>query len=442
MLEPIAAEFRSRGLSIQWSEDVFHEARGIGIYACHANLFFDFEQGGRLSPRTDFSVVLLHDLNQDNAAGGRSYFANDRWDVFDLGVVPGPSWMAAVRDAEGSGILMPRLGVVEGGWPPLDAALAEAATKARKSPPAKTSVDQNQPIRCLVACSWYERSILDDLLAVVDAEEIAIVLKLADPPPPVSEQNPWKGILQAACREYELARDHADAYDSVTLAPPGASISELLSGVDLVISNGSSIMFEGLLWEVPGICVRDWVHPTGERGVDESQPYAAMPGLYNATLSDLPLVIDLALTEQSHRLATRSGEILVRRELRGRGLQELCQFILDASDDPDAEYAQPTNESSQVRRRTSVIADYQDQLRLELSLEHAEERAREQAAREQAAREQAAREQAAREQAAEVQRQREELEAALANANRSIEQLQRRLPDRIVAKLRQWKGGV
>jgi len=274
VLRPLASEFESRGFKATWTNDLWYQAP-VGIFAVHTNHFWNFETGVLRRPRCDFSAILLHDLGQDNGNGGYDYFSVDPWHFFDLGFVPGPSWIAKVLEAKSRGIALPRLGVIEGGWPPL-----------LERPPELSSRAHDRR-RLLLATSWTRREHLDGTLRALGARPYDVTVKLADPNVNIADDSPWVDVLMEAQAEKRWIREHPPQDRRLTIAPIGASIGDLLAAADIVISNGSSIAYEGLLWGRPAVCVTDWGHPSGPSGLELVDPPCGGAGMIPTRLDCL-----------------------------------------------------------------------------------------------------------------------------------------------------------
>ena len=116
VLEPIGAELERRGAEVRATAD-FDEPADVGLYSCHPSRFFDDVSARWRRPATGCSVQSLHDLA---IHGDAQYFTRESWHMFDLGLLPGPSWANAWARARAAGIRGPVLGMRTVGWPKMD----------------------------------------------------------------------------------------------------------------------------------------------------------------------------------------------------------------------------------------------------------------------------------------------------------------------------------
>jgi hypothetical protein len=114
------------------------------------------------------------------------------------------------------------------------------------------------------------------------------------------------------------------------LAPDDEDIFALLSLCDVVLSNGSNVLFEGLLLDKPGVVVTDWHHPAGGRGEFETSPRVEFPGLLNGPTEAIRALTRTALSAAFQPLAAMGASQLVRAEDRGVGAVRSVDAILQA----------------------------------------------------------------------------------------------------------------
>ena len=107
-IKPIAEEASRRGFHVHFTEDRYAKAE-IGIYSqhiCHPE-------------NSKFSVILLHDMAQGSDSWPNLWEV-ERWNNFDIGILPGRSWAERWTDCSCFYYTHPRSGVYELGYPMSD----------------------------------------------------------------------------------------------------------------------------------------------------------------------------------------------------------------------------------------------------------------------------------------------------------------------------------
>ena len=325
-LLPIGHSLAERGLTITPTEDLDKPA-DLGIYACHANIFFDFRVNRWSEPASRFSVICLHDLGQ--TAGGDDYFFRESWHRFDLGLLPGPRLESFWQQSARRGSLGPRLGTRVVGWPKFDHVHADPKQFAEMTSTLRSDLGLSEAKRTvLLACSWSDRQQLADTLSVIDRDDVNLVVKYPQFPPP-SASTPWFDRWLAARAEMLRAKEVAEHTAGVFVADEHVDVYALVALADVVVSNGSNVLYEAVLMEKPGVSVRDWRHPSGPRGWDTTAPRVDVEGVVNAGVETLGEAVYAALRLP---LGLRQGgsHSLVPSETRGSAGPLAAAAILEA----------------------------------------------------------------------------------------------------------------
>lgn len=165
-LKPIADEAEIRGYIVHFTSDKKEKAE-IGVYCQHICY----------PENSQFSLVLLHDLAQ-----GHNRWPNlwelEKWDRFDIGIVPGKSWAERWRKCASLYYVNPRCGTYEFGYPKSDyvndTSVSERAAEIRKK--------LNLPDRftVLYAPSWENDNKEDEFIKVVEQLDINMLVKQSD----------------------------------------------------------------------------------------------------------------------------------------------------------------------------------------------------------------------------------------------------------------------
>lgn len=326
ILLPLKYEFEVRGYGVKFSNN-FDEPSEIGIYACHTNYFGLSKSGGWYKPPSNFSVICLHDLYHDN--GDREYmFSNDSWDVFDLGLVPGERWLDIYRDGVARGFNGPKYGVRKVGWPVSDQVFNIQSHSARDNLTSSLGLDASKKT-ILLGASWLSKSMIEDCLVALDLSEYNFVIKIVDWTRTEFGDSPWEKIFSAQVSETQKVINFAKN-NFLKVAPFDINISELIGAADLVLSNGSNIMFEALIQNKPSICIKEWFHPYGDKGQFKHYPSVDIPGVLNGSKEYLNTYIEAAFLLANSPLVKVSGEIFVDKSMRGKGAELSVEAILDA----------------------------------------------------------------------------------------------------------------
>lgn len=255
-LEPIRAEAEARGYRTRTSINL-EAAADVGFYcAGHTEL---------RSINALTSIISLHDIGQLHTKWPR-FWATARWHRFDLGLLPGESWRAMAEHAEPDlRINMPRNGLHVVGWPKAD----KAASINRSAMPDPIPDRGDMPV-FLHAPSWENGGKVVDFLRACAAVNAVAAIKF----PRIDQFGGWGArqdhlideIRRAMSWINEGLRSRVDediAWSRVRLLDPSTPIMEILPFVDVVVSDESSVLFEGLLFGAWPLVVEDWWRPIG-----------------------------------------------------------------------------------------------------------------------------------------------------------------------------------
>ena len=105
----------------------------------------------------------------------------------------------------------------------------------------------------------------------------------------------------------------------ISLVEPGRDIFEVLSCTDVILSNGSNVILEGLIQGIPSISIINWMHPSGPHGRDLSQVVMNLEGCLDSESSQILPSLILALSEEFVDETKIASSRLLPHSLRGRG---------------------------------------------------------------------------------------------------------------------------
>ena len=323
----IKNEFERRGYKVFLSQDLNQKSE-IGIYAIHANHFYDFDLGILKRPNSLFSVSMLHDFGQDNGEQ-HNYFKNDTWEIFDFGLVINDSWGQFLKNAISNGVKGPLHGFAIGGYPKSDDWFLKMNSVAASS---NAGLNTGKKTKVLLACSWQNREHLTMAMNAIDSSKYQIFSKAFDYETNFTAMidSPWRDVFIAQREEGRLLNSFYDLHPEIVALPSNTNIFDAIEICDVVVSNGSNVMFESMLCLKPAICVTDWSQPAGLHGEETVYSKINSPGIINVDSKNLNEAIELSLTLESRKLLNRVGESLVEPKYRGRGAEISVNEILSA----------------------------------------------------------------------------------------------------------------
>jgi hypothetical protein len=324
-LAPIAEELAARGpYTVEFTRD-FSIPSSLGLYACHGTILFDHGRGRWRELASTFSVMVGHDFDQDGDVGPQ-FFAFEGWGRFDLGLLPSRRLYQLAESAAIAGYAMPRHGMHAAGWAKSDRALRGDPDFLGDVERVRAELGLGERPVVLLACSWASRQQLDDLVGAIGDLDVDIVVRYPDSAPP-TVQSPWFDALTDAYDELCAAVAMARARDRVITTGPEVDLYVLLALVDLVVSNGSNVLYESILMSTPGISVTSWAHRSGPSGQDWVEPSIAIGGVAVCTVSTLAQTVSSVLRSDVSEFVAVGRDQLIEPALRGRGAAAAADVI-------------------------------------------------------------------------------------------------------------------
>jgi hypothetical protein len=305
--------------------DNFSIPSTLGLYACHGTILFDHGSGRWRELASTFSVMVGHDFDQDGDIGPQ-FFAFEGWGRFDLGLVPSRRLYELSASAAIAGYAMPRHGMHAAGWAKSDRALRGDPDFLGDVARVRAELGLGERPMVLLACSWASRQQLDDLVAAIGDLDVDIVVRYADSAPP-TVQSPWFDALTDAYHELRAAIATARACDRVITTGPEIDLYVILALADLVVSNGSNVLYESILMSTPGISVASWAHRSGPTGQDWVAPSIELGGVAVCTTSTLAQMVSTVLLSDVSEFVAIGRDQLIEPALRGRGAAAAADII-------------------------------------------------------------------------------------------------------------------
>ncbi len=237
-LEPIANEAKKRGYHVEFTQNIQQKAE-IGIYCQHICY----------PKNAKFSVILLHDLAQ-----GHNRWPNiwelERWNQFDIGIVPGASWASLWSTCACQYYVNPKYGTFELGYPKSDLINSNSLKERAKELQERLNLKYNFSV--LYAPSWENDEKEDDFIRACASLNINLLIKQAH----------WSSNYQFIIDNINKMQSlHKGKYENVYYIEPKESIMTALELCDIVVSDESSVMSEAIMFGKPSVAVTDWLIP-------------------------------------------------------------------------------------------------------------------------------------------------------------------------------------
>jgi tetratricopeptide (TPR) repeat protein len=299
-LAVIADEAASRGFPIQWSTDSKQYA-DIGFYCEHA-----------CKPNAGFSVILLHDLAQRHDIWPH-FWHHEPWQAFDMGIVPGASWVDRWQTQAIYAKARPKLGMFDLGWPKADLVYRNQNEFKQQAQALREQLGLKYERSVLYAPSWENHGKQDDFVQALKDLPVNLLLKQA----PWSEKYRW--VLNNID---EMDALHRGCADNVYVIDREISIMYCLGLADVMVSDESSVLTEALLLDVPGVAVIDWVIPDTNPPRPACVPYDYVTKTTRASLRDT--VVNVLENTQQYQT-----EISINKQQQFAHLGESARLIVD-----------------------------------------------------------------------------------------------------------------
>ncbi|KEI97160.1 hypothetical protein N494_12915 [Clostridium botulinum A2B7 92] len=241
IVSSIVQEAKKRGYSIKFTQDINYEGE-IGIYSQHYNL----PKGKKLHPKSKLSIILLHDMLESHS-NWPNMWRDDPWNEFDIAILPGNEWLERWSACQWHENAQPRIGVFSLGWPKADHAFMEGFMLEKIKFKEKYKFKYEKTV--FYAPSYELDSKQNDVVESLRNLPVNIIIKHA--PSKVEPDIYYKNIK-------EMNSLHKDKWDNVYILDSWTDIMLCFDSSDLIISDESSVILEGVLFNIPSISVKDW----------------------------------------------------------------------------------------------------------------------------------------------------------------------------------------
>lgn len=238
-LEPIAQEARNRGYKTVYSFNS-SEYADIGVYCEHGCI-----------PNAKFSAIMLHDLAQRHDVWP-NFWRHEPWDRFDLGFLPGESWVDRWQSQAYLPHSRPRLGIFNTGWPKADLIYKDREIFLKQGDLLRQSLNLKYEKTILYAPSWENHFKQDEFVKAFVDLPVNLLLK----------QAPWSTAYPEMLKNIkDMNNLHFGLAENIYIVDPEISIMYCLGIADVIVSDESSVLTEALLLGVSPVSVTDWLIP-------------------------------------------------------------------------------------------------------------------------------------------------------------------------------------
>lgn len=240
-LEPLEEEAARRGFKTHFTTNL-EEAAEIGIYCQHAPML--------LRKNSKFSVILLHDLSQGHDRWP-SFWEMERWDEFDIGILPGKTWKDIWEQCGCFYYTNPRCGAFELGYPKCDTLYDEELLARTKE--LKQQLNLKYDFSVLYAPSWENDGKEDDFVKALADLPVNLLIKQCH------WNEEYEEYGEVINNIKEMHRLHEGKYENLYYIEPEESIMVALGICDMVVSDESSVMAEATMFGKLSIAIIDWL---------------------------------------------------------------------------------------------------------------------------------------------------------------------------------------
>lgn len=236
--------------------------------------FYNHDQNIKNNAR--FSVVTLHGMDQGRASWPNAW-KKTRWDFYDIGLLPGKAWVKLWKTSSHKFEANPKKGVFEVGWPKSDNIYSVSFKKKVKEIKKKLNLKKKT---ILYAPSFETDNKQLDILNLAKKLNLNLVVKHWAS----KEDRSYSDIYKNITKMNMISKKE---YKDVFVFSPKSNIFLYLALADILITDESSVMYEGMLFGVPTIIPNEWVMRTNN--TNKPRPIKPSKHAYlNCTIENLP----------------------------------------------------------------------------------------------------------------------------------------------------------
>lgn len=308
-LYPILEEAKRRGYEVCMTSNLDEKAE-IGVYCQHVG-----------EPQNaKFSLVLLHDMAQGHLRWPNMW-AVERWNAYDIGILPGVGWKERWQRCAFQYYLNPRCGAYMLGYPKSSQIFSRELQERVEE--LKKSMNLKFDVTVLYAPSWENDGKEDDFVRALASLPVNLLVKQAW----YSEESLVMQVFYDTVQDIKKMRElHEGKYDNLHYIEPEESILVALKMCDLVVSDESSVMIEGMMFGKPSLAVEDWLVPDTIPKRFASIPY---DDVYKCKKAQLRQAVEelIASGLGGEEFAEKSESFFVNKEYVNRDILDAIEYF-------------------------------------------------------------------------------------------------------------------
>lgn len=234
---PVVEEAKRRGYQVHVTNDR-HVKAEIGVYSQHICY----------PENSKFSLIMLHDMTQGSLSWP-NFWEVERWNKFDVGILPGKSWAERWTQCNCFYYAHPRSGVYPLGYPKSDQICSDQFHERTEE--LRRKLDLKYDFTILYAPSWENDNKEDDFVRALSSLNVNLIIK----------HNCWQSHPPIQRNIEEMRALHENKYENVHYIEQEESIMTAIALCDLIVSDESNVMTDAILLNKPSIAVTDWLIP-------------------------------------------------------------------------------------------------------------------------------------------------------------------------------------
>ena len=249
----LVSEAEKRGYITSFSNDMNEKAE-IGFYCSNTNK----------PENSKLSLVMLHGMDQ-----GRTRWPNIwrdwPWHKFDIGLLPGKTWVDRWKTVAQDPYAHPKIGVFEVGSPKADEIFKNTENFEKEISALSASLNLPFEKTVLYAPSFETDNKQIEIIKLLEGTKTNILIKhwlISD-----DDKNNFRDIwsnIQNACKQITEKQNH------IRVLSPKLSIMTCLGLCDLLVTDESSVAYEALLLNKKAFTLENWVMRTNNS--DQPRP--------------------------------------------------------------------------------------------------------------------------------------------------------------------------
>lgn len=226
---PVVEEAKRRGFQVHITDDRDAKAE-IGVYSqhiCHPE-------------NARFSVILLHDMTQGSTSWP-NFWEVERWNNFDIGILPGESWAKRWKQCSCFYYTHPRHGVYTLGYPKSDQIRGDELQQNAEKLRHELNLKYDYTI--LYAPSWENDNKEDDFIQALSSLKVNLIIK----------QGCASFFPDIQANIDKMRKLHEHKYDNLCYIAQEENILTAIALCDLLVSDESNVMTDAILLISPAL---------------------------------------------------------------------------------------------------------------------------------------------------------------------------------------------